>query len=87
MIKGFLSLFLGSVLFLIHCAHQPPPAPAPKEKVKTEFLLLGHRSPSGQAGNLPDSLESTENSEKSNDFIAPFWILGSLKVKEEEIDV
>jgi len=55
MIKGMLSLFFGAILFLNHCAHQPPPAPPPKEKVKTEFLLLGYPSPPGQAGNLQEA--------------------------------
>ena len=49
--RGF-ALFLGAILFLTHCAHHPPP----KEKVKTEFLLLGTTSPSGQAGNLQEAL-------------------------------
>jgi hypothetical protein len=49
--RGF-ALFLGAILFLTHCAHHPPP----KEKVKTEFLLLGTSSSSGQAGNLQEAL-------------------------------
>ena len=39
-------------LFLLSCAHQPPPTP-PKEKMKTEFLLMGYKS-------LSDKSEKTE---------------------------
>jgi len=52
-------IFLFALLILTSCAHkpQPQPAPPPKERVKTEFLLVGHRSPTGQPDRSQEALE------------------------------
>lgn len=57
MMKRSFTVFLFILLFLISCAHKPKPAPPPKERVKTEFLLVGHRSPSGQPDHSQEALE------------------------------
>lgn len=44
-------IFLSILLFSFGCAHQPRQAPPSQERMKTEFLLVGHRSSTGQ----PDS--------------------------------
>lgn len=54
--KRSFTIFLFIILFLISCAHKPQPAPPPKERVKTEFLLVGHRSPSGQPDHSQEAL-------------------------------
>jgi len=55
--KRSFTVFLFILLFLISCAHKPPPTPPPKERVKTEFLLVGHRSPTGQPDHSQEDLE------------------------------
>lgn len=57
-------LIIIFLFFLSGCASKqpaPPPAPAPppppKEKVKTEFLLVGHRSTTGQPDSSLEALE------------------------------
>ncbi len=55
--KRSFTVFLFILLFLISCAHKPPPTPPPKERVKTEFLLVGHRSPTGQPDRSQEDLE------------------------------
>src|SRR4030067_3409652 len=55
--KRSFTVFLFILLFLISCAHKPQPAPPPKERVKTEFLLVGHRSPAGQPHRSQEALE------------------------------
>jgi hypothetical protein len=55
--KRSFTVFLFILLFLISCAHKPQPAPPPKERVKTEFLLVGHRSPTGQPDLSREALE------------------------------
>ncbi len=59
--KKFL-LIIVFLFFLSGCASkQPtpkePPPPPPKEKVKTEFLLVGHRSTAGQPDSSSEALE------------------------------
>lgn len=43
------------LLFLNGCASRQPPPP-PKDKVKTEFLLVSHRSPTGQPDHSQEAL-------------------------------
>ncbi len=57
MIKRFLLIVFFMIIFFIHCAHKPQPAPPPKEGVKTEFLLVGHRSPTGQPDRSQEALD------------------------------
>jgi len=57
MIKISFAVFLFILLTVMSCAHKPQPAPLPKERVKTEFLLVGHRSPAGQPDHSQEALE------------------------------
>jgi hypothetical protein len=86
MIKNFLSLFLLAILCLIRCAHQTPPAPSPKEKVKTEFLLIGYKSPSNQTDNLQEMLEkkkavyqAIKNLSSTNNIVIIYDASGSMR--------
>jgi len=88
MTKRFLSLLLFAVLCLIHCAHQPPPAPPPKEKVKTEFLLIGYKSLSHQTDNLQEVLEkkkaiyhAIKNLSSTNNIVIIYDASGSMREK------
>jgi hypothetical protein len=58
--KKIIPIIIVVLLFLTGCARRqtaPAPLPPPKDRVKTEFLLVGHRSTTGQ----PDfSLEALE---------------------------
>ena len=56
MMKKIFPVLIVALLFLNGCASRQPPPP-PKDKVKTEFLLVGHRSPSGQPDHSQEALE------------------------------
>ncbi|MDI7259583.1 MAG: hypothetical protein QME90_06655 [Thermodesulfobacteriota bacterium] len=60
MMKKIIPTFIVVLLFLNGCARRQPapaPLPPPKDKVKTEFLLVGHRSPTGQPDLSREALE------------------------------
>src|SRR4030042_2858621 len=56
MMKKIFPVIIVALLFLNGCASRQPPPP-PKDKVKTEFLLGGHRSPTGQPDHSQEALE------------------------------
>src|SRR4030042_462289 len=56
MMKKIFPVLIVALLFLNGCASRQPPPP-PKDKVKTEFLLVGHRSPTGQPDRSQEGLE------------------------------
>src|SRR4030065_403570 len=56
MIKKIFPVIIVALLFLNGCASRQLPPP-PKDKVKTEFLLVGHRSPTGQLDRSQEALE------------------------------
>ena len=55
--KTLSSISILIALFLFDCAHKPSPAPPPKEKVKTEFLLVGHPSSTSSSPHTQEGLE------------------------------
>lgn len=56
MMKKIFPVLIVVLLFLNGCASRQPPPP-PKDKVKTEFLLVSHRSPTGQSDRSQEALE------------------------------
>ncbi|MBS3918799.1 MAG: hypothetical protein KG012_07930 [Deltaproteobacteria bacterium] len=78
-------LFIVVLLFLNGCASRQPPPP-PKDKVKTEFLLVGHRSPTGQPDSSEEALEkkkeiyySLKNLSGQNHIVVIYDASGSMK--------
>lgn len=55
--KRTILLFFSILLFSSNCAHKPQQAPPPIERMKTEFLLVGHRSSIGQPDSSSEVLE------------------------------
>ena len=94
--KRFLPILIFVVLFLLSCAQQPPqptppPSPPPKAKVKTEFLLMGYKSPVGQTDNLEAVLDrkktiyrSIKNLSSKNNIVIIYDASRSMREKLEE---
>jgi len=55
----FILLIILLLLTTVHCAHKPPAQPTPpsKERARTEFLLVAHRSSSGQTDTSFEAME------------------------------
>jgi len=83
--KKIFPIFIVVLLFLNGCASRQPPPP-PKDKVKTEFLLVGHRSPTGQPDSSEEALEkkkeiyySLKNLSGQNHIVVIYDASGSMK--------
>ncbi|OGP79430.1 MAG: hypothetical protein A2V86_01810 [Deltaproteobacteria bacterium RBG_16_49_23] len=91
--KKSLPLIILSALIILSCARPAPPPTPPKEKLKTEFLLVGHRSPSGQPDRSQETLEkkkeiyhALKDLSGQNHIVIIYDASGSMKEKLEGKD-